>query len=328
VPVQETDIINILVRDADADTAIAIAEIYGQSFLEDFQRVSRESHGRTYFEEALAAVEARISTAKDSKAELQSGTQLYNWSHQEISLTESVQQLSRDLAKRRIDRGIFEEQIDQERQYVANPDSCVLPTSLREDKLVSKLEFVVSDLELELAELEARDTGEHRMVRLKREELAVARREFAASLSDALRQHEARLLDMRAGEEILGQAIAGFQGQLEHIPGNAAKLEYYDAYIDQQWRLYGELVTKFSDTEASEAQSLLENQIIQLGPPMIGGIEGLTPKVVHVVVAPLFALLLAIAIAFMKEATTHTFQKRAELEDLTGLPVLASFRKL
>jgi len=328
LPVQETDILNILVRDADADTAIAIAEIYGRSFLEEFSRVSRESHGRTYFEEALENVELRIRTAKDSKATLQEGEQLYNWSHQEISLTETVQQLSRDLAKRRIDRGIFEQQISQERAYVADPDSSVLPTSLREDKLVSKLEFVVSDLQLELAELEARYTDEHRMVRLKRDELATAEREYARSLSEVLEQHEARLLDMHAGESILEDAIAGFQAQLEHIPANAAKLEYYDAYIDQQWRLYGELVTKYSDTQASDAESLLENQIVQLGPPVIGGVEGMTPNVVRLVVAPLFALILAIAIAFMKEATTHTFQKRTELEDLTGLPVLASFRRL
>ncbi len=328
LPVQETDIINILVRDADADTAIAIADIYGRSFLEEFRRVSRESHGRTYFEEALQSVEERIRTAKDAKAELQEGTELYNWSHQEISLAETVAQLSRDRAKRRIDRGIFEQEIAQERQYLAAPESAVLPATLRDDRLVSKLEFVVSDLRLDLAELEARYTSEHRLVRLKREELAIAEREFAGSLIDVVRQHEARLLDMRAGEAILDDAIAGFQSQLEHIPANAAKLEYFDAYIDQQWRLYGELVTKYSDTQASEAQSLLENQIIQLGPPVIGGIEGLTPKVVHAVVAPLFALILAVAIAFMKEATTHTFQKRAELEDLTGLPVLASFRKL
>lgn len=328
LPVQETDIINILVRDADADTALVIAELFGRSFLEEFQRVSRESHGRTYFEEALADVEGKIRVAKTSKAELQEGTELYNWSHQEISLTETVQQLSRDLAKRQIDRGIYEQQLVQERDYLAWPDSVVLPATLRDDKLVSKLEFVVSDLRLELAELEARYTDEHRLVRLKRDELAIAEREFAACLRDVLGQHEARLQDMLAGEAILTQAIAGFQAQLEHIPGNAAQLEYYDAYIDQQWRLYGELVTKYSDIQASEATSLLENQIVQLGPPVIGGMEGLTPKVVHLLVAPLFALLLAIAIAFMKEATTHTFQKRAELEDLTGLPVLASFRKL
>jgi capsular polysaccharide biosynthesis protein len=328
VPVQETNIINILVRDADADTAIIIAELYGHSFLEDFQRISRESHGRAYFEEALVDVETRIRTAKDSKTQLQESAELYNWANQEISLSESVQQLSRELAKRRIERGIFEQQLKQEREYSARPDSAVLPLSLREDRLVGKLEFVVNDLRMELAALESRYTGEHRMVRLKREELASAKRELVATLSDLLAQHEARLQDMLAGEAMLEQAIAGFQAQLEHIPGDAAELEYYDDYITQQWRLYGELVTKYSDSQASVAQSLLENQILQLGPPIIGGVEGLTPRFVRVFVAPLFALVLAVAIAFMKEATTHTFQKRTELEDLTGVPVLASFRKL
>lgn len=328
LPVQETDIINILVRDTDADTALAIADLYGRSFLQEFRRISRESHGRTYFEDALQTVEDRIREAKESKAQLQETSKLYDWNHLEISLEETAQQLSRDLAERRIERSIFEAQLAQERKYLAQPDSAVLTAALREDKLVQKMEYTVNELRMELAELRARYTPDHRLVQLKADELRSAEIEFGDAVRRAIAEHEHRLDELLTGERVLVAAIRDFEAQLENIPTNAARLEYYDAYIDQQWRLYGELITKYSDTQASEAQSLLENQILQLGPANIGGIEGETPKVVNLVVAPLFALLLAVAIAFMKEATTHTFQKRAELEDLTGLPVLASFRKL
>ncbi|MBM4118179.1 hypothetical protein FJ251_10650 [bacterium] len=328
LPVQETDIINVLVRDTDADTALAIADLYGRSFLHEFRRISRESHGRTYFEDALQGVEDRIREAKESKAQLQEGSKVYNWNHLEISLEETVQQLSRDLTKRQIERGIYEAQLAQERAFLANPDSAALTAGLREDKLVQKMEYVVSDLRLELAELRARYTPDHREVGLKTEELRTAEAQLTECIRKVVAEHERYLDEMLAGESVLVAATRDFEDQLRRIPSNAARIQYYDAYVEQQWRLYGELITKYSDTQASEAQTLLENQILQLGPANIGGIEGETPKVVLFLVAPLFALLLAVAIAFMKEATTHTFQKRAELEDLTGVPVLASFRKL
>ncbi|MCB1164480.1 MAG: hypothetical protein R3C71_01020 [Candidatus Krumholzibacteriia bacterium] len=328
VPVQETDIINILVRDTDADTALALAEMYSQGFLNEFRRVSLESHGRSYLEGALRDVEDRIRIAKESKADLQEDTQLFNWNHQEIALTESLQQLELDLARRQRERELYALQVEQERRYVSAPESTALTKALREDNLVNKNLFVVNDLRMNLAELRSRYTDDHRLVRAKRDELREAEVNLDGTIRAVLDEHELQLGQMKAHERLLTTAITELKGQLENVPVTAGRLEYYDAYIEQQWRLYGELITKFSDTQASEAQSMLENQIVQLGPPNIGGVEGETPKIVTVVVAPLFALLLAVAIAFMKEATSHTFQRRAELEDFTGVPVLASFRKI
>jgi len=273
-------------------------------------------------------VEDRIRIAKESKADLQEDAGLYSWGNQQVALTETVQGLSRDLAKRKLERGIFEEQLKQERLFLSAPDGFTLTTSLRGDNLVNKLLFTINDLRGELAELASRYTDDHRLVKAKRDELAQAQSRLKQVIRGVLDEHELRLNEMVAAERILQASIDEFSTQLRLIPVSAGKLEFYDAYIDAQWRLYGELITKFSDTETSEAQTLLENQIVQLGAPNIGGVEGETPKVVYLVVAPLFALMMAVAIAFMKEATSHTFQKRAELEDFTGLPVLAGFRKI
>ncbi len=328
LPVQETDIINILVRDVDADTSIILADLYGKAFLSEFRRVSKISHGREFFQGALTSVELNIRNAKDEKAALQEAMDLYDWNHEQVSISETVQQFQRELTRARLERTLFEDQVDLEQDYYESPDDFTLTPSLRADKLVNKLEFVITDTELTLAELRTRYAPGHRLVQAKALELAAVKLQMADMIERTIEEHLLQLQQMLTAERVLEEAIAEANRRLEHIPRNAVQLEYFDAYINAQWQLYSELITKFTDMQASDEKSLIENRIVRLGPPNIGGIEGLTPNVVYYLVAPLFALLLAIAIAFMKEAMTHTFQKPVELEEFTGLPVLASFRKL
>lgn len=328
VPVQETNIINILVRDMDADTSIVIAGLYGEAFLDEFQRISKQSTGSGFFESALSDVENKILVAKESKAELQESTALYNWNHEQVSIAETVQYFSRDLTRRQLDRKLFQQQVETEEAYFDDPDNFAMTPSLRNDDLISKMQFEITELRLALSELRTRYTEDHRLVSAKERELDDAKLQLDSLIRSTISEHRQRLDQMILAESVLQQSIDEFNSRLEQIPTNAARLEYFDAFIDAQWRLYGELITKYTDTQATKEQSVIKNHIVQLGPPNIGGLEGMTPKIVYVVVAPLFAVLLAVAVAFMKEATTHTFQKPIELEEYTGIPVLASFRKL
>ncbi len=328
VPVQETDIINIMVRDADADTSIILADLYGQAFLSEFRRVHQISHSREFFEGALSDVEMNILSAKGEKAQLQETMNLYDWKHEQIAISESVQQFQRELTRARMARTIYEEQVELESGYFDDPESFILTTSLREDKLVSKLEFEITEMELDYAEIRSRYAPGHRVVQAKATELESARLQLENLITKTIEEHQLKLEQLLTAERVLEEAIVESNKRLETVPTNVVKLEYFDDYITAQWALYKELITKFSDVQASDEQSLIENRIVRLGPPNIGGIEGLIPRVVYVVVAPLFALLLAVAIAFMKEATAHTFQKPMELEEYCGLPVLANFRKL
>jgi ammonia channel protein AmtB len=77
-----------------------------------------------------------------------------------------------------------------------------------------------------------------------------------------------------------------------------------------------------------EEFKLQENQLIKLGEPSISGMIGVTPPAVYMLVAPIFALILALSTAFMVEAASQVFQKPEDLERYTRLPVFTSFRKI
>jgi len=72
----------------------------------------------------------------------------------------------------------------------------------------------------------------------------------------------------------------------------------------------------------------MDKKLVKLGEPMISDLEGVTPPIVYILVAPIFAFVLAISAAFMVEATGQSFQKPADIEEYTGLPVYATFRKI
>ncbi len=328
LPVPETDIINILVRDEDADTSLLIADIYGQGFVREFQRVSQQSHSRTFYQNAIRDVEDKIKEAKAAKSDLQEEARLFNWQHEEMSLTESIHILTRELTKKRVNREILEKELEFEKACAVSESDFIYTSSLREDDLVNQLEFRMNELRMELAELESRYTADHRLVMAKQSEIEAAREHRNEILARKVREHEQQVEELRSGELVIVDTITEMEERLDEIPAGAVQLAYYDAYIQSQWRLYSELITKYNDTRASDEQSLIENQLVSLGPPNIGGIEGETTKVVYWVVAPIFAFLLAVSVAFMAEATNHSFQKTAELEEFSGLPVLATFRKI
>ena len=328
VPVQETSIINILVRDADADTSIIIADLYGDAFLREFRRVSQISQSTEYFQNALGAVEENIQQARNSKASLQEEMNLYDWNHEQIASADVAKHYRREQQRAEMNRILFEREVDLEMGFFEDPENFILTQPLREDQIILKLENELMEAELELAELASRYQPGHRLVIAKTAEFEALKGQFATIIEKTINEHVVRLDQLITREKMFAEAALEAEQRLENVPSHAAQLEYYDAYIHAQWLLYRDLNSKFSDVRASEEQSLIENRIVKLGPPNIGGVEGVLPKVVIYVVAPLFALLLAMAIAFMKEATTHTFQKPVELEEYTGLPVLASFRKL
>ena len=327
-PVPETAIINILIKDVDPDTALIIAEIYGKNFATEVRNMSQQSESRIFFEGAITEVESKISKANEAKADLQAETQLNNWEHEQMALVESIQILTRDLTAKRVDRMVLQEQVRSEEEALAVGDYKVLTAVLRSDEFLKQVKFRIGDLRLELAELDSRYTPDHRSVIAKQEELKIAEEQLATLIDLAVTEHRQRLRELVEAENVVATTIAAMHERLNSIPASAAQLSYFDSYISSQWRLYGELITKLNDTLASSEMSLLEHQVVQLGAPNIGGVVGETQKAVYMVIAPIFALLLAVSIAFMVEAADHTFQKSADLEEYSGLPVLAIFRKI
>jgi uncharacterized protein involved in exopolysaccharide biosynthesis len=328
LPVQETDIINILVHESDPDTALAIAEVYGAAFQTEHNRVNRHSYGREFFTKAISDVESRIRNALDAKADLQTNSEIYNWSYQQVAFSETEEMLRRDLNSKRIALRVLENQVRMEQKVFEEGYDFVLTPELRSDELLKILESQLAKLRLELAELESRYTGDHRLVRAKRSELESAQEQRHEHIVNLVRIHEKQLAQSYEEERILEDIIAQMNARSNGLPDQVARINYYDEYVHNQWTLYSELLAKYNDSLARDEQTVVEQQLVALGPANIGGMEGHVPKFVFVFVIPAFALLLAIAFAFMIEATNSSFQTVAQLEAFSGLPVLASFRKL
>jgi len=237
VPVQETDIINIMVRDMDADTSLILAELYGDAFLREFSRVSQISHSREYFEEALKVVEGNIQRAKDSKAALQEEMDLYDWHHEQIAISDVAKHYNRKLDSARMARELYERQVELEMGFFEDPDNFILTKPLRDDKIISTLEFKVTESRMELAELRSRYQPEHRLVKAKQAEIETKKKQLAAMIEKTIHEHMIVLEQMITSEEMFAEAALDASQKLENIPTLAVQLEYYDSYINAQWLL-------------------------------------------------------------------------------------------
>ncbi len=327
-PVPATAIINILIKDVDADTALMVAGIYGKAFSEEVLNISRQSESRVFFEKAIRDVEDKIANANAQKAAVQQEAQLNNWEHEQNALTESIQILTRELTERQVDREVLEQQVTFERKALDSGEKSFLTSILRDDDFMKQLKYKLGELRLELSALEARFTPGHRSRISKEREIFAAEAQLLTLLEESVAEHEQRLMELIGSEAIVASTIDSMKARQREIPEIAAKISSYDSFIKAQWRLYNELITKLNDMLVSDDRTLVSHKVVQLGTPIIGGVVGETQKAVYMIIAPIFALMLAVSIAFMVEAADHTFQKSADLEEYCGLPVLAIFRKI
>lgn len=328
-PVPETNMIEIRVRDADPDTALMIADLYSRAFHEEYKRVHRPEFSRDFVQRNIEMIEDRIREASREKAALESDAMLLDLRAMETRVAENKAIFERQLTDMRIASESLENQLRRDRILLDEAAGGTVPSiELRGDPLVERYEVRLADLEMFLAELESRYTPDHPLVLAKREEIAEIRRQREEAIRLSIRTRQEKLDRMRETESILVDAIAEIEQRLRSIPGPSGDIAYYQEFLNMQWNLYARLITQFNDKLVDEEFTILDNKLAKLGEPVISDIEGLTPSVVYALVAPIFALVLAISTAFMVEATSQNFQKPAELESYTGLPVFATFRKL
>jgi len=328
-PVPETNMIQIKVRDADPDTALAIADIYSQVFHEEYKRINRPEASREFVQNDIKQLEARIQDATQAKAELQSNSMIFDRRAVETRLAENKAIFERDLTNTRIKRRTLESQLDRDKTLFEKLRGKMIPsTELRNDPLVERYENRLADLNMSMAELQAKYKPDYPLVIAKKAEIEDVLQQKDSAIDLNLETRAQQVEGLRESEQILEETIANVEQELRDLPLHAGDIKYYDEFLDMQWSLYARLVTKFNDKLVDKEFTIMDRKLAKLGEPVISDIEGATPMVVYALVAPLFAFVLAISAAFMVEATGQSFQKPADVEDYTGLPVFATFKKI
>ncbi|MDP6669931.1 MAG: hypothetical protein QF492_08525, partial [Candidatus Krumholzibacteria bacterium] len=172
-PVPETDIINIQVHEADADTAMIIAEIYGQSFAAEYTRIRRKDYSLEFIQSNIARLENRIEGINQQKSALQSQSGVYDARVVQSRLMESMAFFERDLTEVEHEIVVLGMQLERDRELEKDRDGdFVASQDLRNDSLIRKFESRVSDLKMKLADERSKYTDDHPVVRASLAELA------------------------------------------------------------------------------------------------------------------------------------------------------------
>jgi len=328
-PVPETNMIQIRVRDADPDTALMIAGLYSKAFHDEYKRIHRPEFGREFVQHNIDLIEERIKEANEAKAEIQTGAMLFDMRAVETRLVENRSIFERQLTETSIATKTLANQLDRDETLFAAEGRDMVPSiDLRSDPLVERYENRLADLEMGLSQLQSKYTDDHPTVVAKKAEIEEVKLQKKEAILLRLKTRRQTLESLREKEEILDDAVRELNLRLSEIPKNAADVQYYQEFLDMQWNLYARLITQFNDRLVDDEFQIMDKKLAKLGEPVILDVEGLTPTIVYALVAPIFAFVLAISTAFMVEATGQSFQKPADIEKFTGLPVFATFRKI
>ncbi len=328
-PVPETNMIQIRARDADPDTALIIANVYAKAFYDEYKRIHRPDFGREFVQRNIAQLEERIKEANDAKAKLESDELLFDARSVTTRLAENKAIFERQLTDITIQRMTLENQITRNKALMVEGSDGLIPSiELRTDPLVERYENRLADLEIRLAEMQAQYMPDHPLIIAKLNELEDVKRQKLEAFKLSIETSEQKLIGLVESENILIETVQELEDRMREIPEHTSDINYYQEFLDMQWNLYARLITKFNDKLVDEEFTIMDKKLVKLGDPIIADLEGVTPSIVYFLVAPIFAFVLAISTAFMFEATSQSFQKPADVENYTGLPVFATFRKI
>lgn len=327
-PVPETNMIQIRVRDADPDTALMIADLFSTAFQEEYIRIHRPEFGREFVQKNIDQLENRIREANEAKAELQADALLFDMRVVETRMAENKAIFERQLTDTRIKLRTLESQIERDNDVYDEFGGEMIPSiGLRTDPLVERYTNRLADLKMSLSHLESKYMPDYPLVIAKKEEIKKVNEQKDRAINLSIQTRTDKLEGLKESERILSDTISELETRLREMPKNAGGIQYYEEFLKMQWNLYARLITKFNDKLVDEEFTIMDKKLVKLGDPVISDIEGLTPPLIYALVAPLFAFVLAISSAFMVEATGQSFQKPADVEEFTGLPVFATFRK-
>ncbi|HVP37849.1 MAG TPA: hypothetical protein VMS93_01580 [Candidatus Saccharimonadales bacterium] len=327
--VGESNVVDITYESTDAGACAPAADALTQAFMEYHRRAFSIPNMAAFFTHQTDSLYAQLQNLRRMKEELLAGQNSVEPEETRRNVMQLLLSQQTALADVRVKRVAMETELKAQQELFKDPsvDLPFMPSVAAGDaNLVVDMQKTLEERRVKLEELRGKYSETHPSVLAIRDQIAQVEQQVRRQSHNHLLLEQQGLEVVRAQERQLQSAVTALQQQLTSYPAAQVRLEELENMIQITDELYKE-------TRERQAQALMAGAaspdwtaslLVPAGPPMRLN----KYDYVRIALAPLLSLAAGIGLAFLLDSLDHSLKGVRDVEDILGLPVLASVREI
>ena len=347
--VRKANVIKVSFRHEDPQMSATVVNTLVKFYLDYHLQVHKNPQSFKFFQEQSKILENEVQQAEGKLQSFKKQHNISSLNEERSLLLKQTTDLRAALNQTQSRRVETKKRIRELRkQLAATPKT--IPQSEEIDHnpyLISSLEARLVELELKEKDLIAKYTEKSRLVRNVRDEIKMLREKLAEQetkrygksryglsatyqrLQDDIFRNEAELEALGAREESQRTQLDEYQTRLKKLSLIEVELRQLQNKLEvdrQNYRLY---LTKFEESRISDAMDTEKIANITIIEPARPPLKPVSPKaLLNIVLGILLGGFGALGLAFFLEYLDDSLEKPQDVEEVLGLPILASIPEL
>jgi uncharacterized protein involved in exopolysaccharide biosynthesis len=330
---RKSNIIEISYEANDPRLAATVVNQAIATYVNYRSELYNESESYKFFQEQISIAEEKLNKLEQGQAEFKQQREILSPQEQRTILLTRMADYEKSLTSVRTQRIGKEAKLAVIKAQFRKGSTIDIPAtessnSPSREKYIAKLKSDLLDMEIQRERLLQKFTPKYEEVVDLEKQIAATRAKIRTEIEEIVSMETTSLRALKAEEEALQASIDSVTQEISEFAQNEYEYSRFSRDIEDSREVYSTLLKQREEARISLAK--LEKGVkIRIISPAVVPLDPIKPRrKLAVATGVLFGLLSGLGLAFVKEYLDHTVDSPADLEKLTGLPILGSVRDI
>jgi len=322
-PIRNSRLVGIQADDPDPEVAAAIANLLANLYVEETvnTRIAAARQAINWLSDQLLDQKAK---AKDSETELQRYKEeagLVAPEEKQDITVKKLEEFNSEYIAAKSKRLELESQLNEVRGARRDRNRLASAPIIVQNTLIQKLRADLIALQVRLSELQSTFTEKHPEVVKLRSQIDKITGEIDSEVARLVRSMETEYNALRAREEAMLAAVAQYKQEVQGLAEKQIQYSVLKREADSNQEMYNLLLKRVKETRLEEGLTASNVRIVEQA--AVPRYPARPNRTMNIAIGILVSLLLGVAFAFFAEYMDNTVRNVHEVEQLTGLTVIA-----
>jgi uncharacterized protein involved in exopolysaccharide biosynthesis len=328
-PAIDSQIIWIRYRSKDPVLASAVVNAVTREYQRQHLAIHVKQAESSFYFEQIDQVQKDLQALQEKLLKLKQDRGIVSFAEQSKALLKKLEDY--DAGQTKVQKEIIRIRAKVEKIQAlrkARPELLIPLPDLSQDPQLADLENKLVNLQFQIKTVDQRFTPESRQARTIREQIAHLHRQIREQVNTLLERELARLRELQAEEQAIGQTMRGITVEMEALPAVEMNLSNLKRDIDTKEAILAVLLKKYQDSLlAKSADQRLENaKILSLAAVPLRPVFPNYP--LNLGLGLLASLVGSVSLAFFLEYWDDSLKIPEDVERFLGRSVFASIPEL
>jgi succinoglycan biosynthesis transport protein ExoP len=328
-PASDSQIIWIRYRSRDPVLASKVVNKVAEEYQHQHLAININRAESSFYAEQIEHVEKDLKGLQGQLMSLKQGSGIVSFSEQSKALLKKMETYDNSLTNVQKEIIRIRSKVDKIHNLRKSRPKLLIPLpEMSQDPQLSDMENKLINLQFALKTVLQRYTSESRQAQITREQISHLRGQIRKQVDTVLERELAKLRELQAEEQAIGQTMKGLKEELAQLPTTEMGLSNLEREIDTKQGIMSILMKKYQDTLlAKSVDQRLENaKILSLAAVPL---KPSFPKpLLNLALGLVLSLVISISTAFFLEYWDDSLKYPEDVERYLGLTIIGSVPEL